>query len=237
MPNAVTKTLTILKEQPVGCFFAALLSISLISAVFAGMIFIVAAIIAVPVIKDTISEQTGFHASVESLFLNVYTGECQMNYLSLQNPPVYNMSDIIKDDDIETVTFAVAKSVKLRLSPTQLFLKGRLVVKSIEIDLDTINCVRINNSSYNLPEFIEKISEISEIDRSGGHAALERFSIKIKRGTYCDTSMPSDIMKWDTELNFKFEKSNIGNTSELTAALYDSLNSANAPFIARGLTK
>ena len=180
MPNAVTKTLTILKEQPVGCFFAALLSISLISAVFAGMIFIVAAIIAVPVIKDTISEQTGFHASVESLFLNVYTGECQMNYLSLQNPPAYNMSDIIKDDDIETVTFAVAKSVKLRLSPTQLFLKGRLVVKSIEIDLDTINCVRINNSSYNLPEFIEKISEISEIDRSGGHAALERFSIKIK---------------------------------------------------------
>ena len=119
MPNAVTKTLTILKEQPVGCFFAALLSISLISAVFAGMIFIVAAIIAVPVIKDTISEQTGFHASVESLFLNVYTGECQMNYLSLQNPPAYNMSDIIKEegslDVFKTMRMPVVSALGVKL--------------------------------------------------------------------------------------------------------------------------
>lgn len=49
-------------------FFAALLSFLLISTVLAGMLFIAAAIISVPVIKDTISAQTGFHASVESVF-------------------------------------------------------------------------------------------------------------------------------------------------------------------------
>ena len=68
MPNAISKTFTLLKEQPIGCFFAALLSFLLISTVLAGMLFIAAAIISVPVIKDTISAQTGFHASVESAF-------------------------------------------------------------------------------------------------------------------------------------------------------------------------
>ena len=159
MPNAISKTFTILKEQPIGCFFAALLSFLLISTVLAGMLFIAAAIISVPVIKDTISAQTGFHASVESVFLNIYTGECNLNYLSLQNPQAYNTSEYATESNMEIPTFAIAKSVKLRLSPSDLILRGRLVVKSADIDIDVINCVRINSASYNLPEFIEKISE------------------------------------------------------------------------------
>lgn len=237
MPNAISKTFTILKEQPIGCFFAVLLSFLLISTVLAGMLFIAAAIISVPVIKDTISAQTGFHASVESVFLNIYTGECNLNYLSLQNPQAYNMSEYATESNMEIPTFAIAKSVKLRLSPSDLILRGRLVVKSADIDIDVINCVRINSASYNLPEFIEKISEISEIDKRDGNAYLEKFSIKIKRATYCDMTISSDIMKWDTALNFKFEKSGIKDAQDLISSLTNSLNKANAPFIARGLTK
>lgn len=238
MLSVLSKTYAILRDQPIGCFFAALLSFLLISAVFGGMLFIATAIITVPIMKDTISAQTGFHTSVESIFLNVYTGECKMNYLTLQNPAAYTLSDYESQaSNLEIPTFAIIKSAKLRLSPAKLILEGRLAVKSAELDIDVINCVRVNNASYNLSEFIGKISKILEVDKSDGTPSLKKFAIKIDRGTYCDMTATSDIMKWDTKLNFKFERNDISDIQNLMKTLADSLNSANAPFIARGLTK
>lgn len=108
-------------------------------------------------------------------FLNIYTGECNLNYLSLQNPQAYNMSEYATESNMEIPTFAIAKSVKLRLSPSDLILRGRLVVKSADIDIDVINCVRINSASYNLPEFIEKYQKSRKSTKGTGTHIWKNF--------------------------------------------------------------
>jgi len=236
MANFITKGFSILKEQPIGCFFAAFLSLALISSVVAGIVFIAAAIIAVPVIKDTISAQTGYHATVESVFLNVYTGTCELNFLTLQNPSTYNVSDIVKNSDMETATFMEAKKVKLVLSPYELIVNGKFLIKSAEIDIDVINCVRINSASYNLPEFLSRLAKITEIQKLADKPALENISIKIKRATYHDITTISDIMKWNTILTFDFNKTDVSDLHQLQEDFIEALNNANAPFISRGIT-
>lgn len=230
--KSISKAFALLKLQPLGCLFALLLASVMLAFAIGGMIFTFYAISSVSMVKDAISSTTGFHPIASNIYVNVYTGNCRIDDLILENPSVYDYSA----DQSKTRKFIEAEKVFITLSPTDL-LKGKFTISSLKIVINRINCTRLNNSTYNLPEFLTKMSEITLADSSFGNEGLDNLEIEIKGVAYSDSTIASDTLNWTRDVKFSFKRTDIKDVRAALRELAEELSKADLAFVAEGLTQ
>jgi len=232
--NSIQKILIVSKKQPLGCLFAMLLSIGLIGGSILGLIFVVYSIWSVSLVKDAITARTGFSVSSNNIYVNVFTGRCEINNLIITNPEVYDMRELSQRNAEHSIKFLEARNVEMTLNPSAL-IRGEFEVSSFSADITSLNCVRLNNSTYNLPEFLQNMLQSVSAVRDGGKPTLENFSLKIAKASYTDYSTSKDTIAWQMKMDFRFEQSNVADFKKLVSQLRESFEKANAPFISNGL--
>lgn len=220
------------RREPFGCLFSTLISATLISALLAGIVYVVYMLIAVSYVKNIITSSTGFAVSAQNIYVNVFTGSCEIDGLHITNPSVYE-SNVPKKNAENINRFLHIQKLKLEISQWQL-LKGKLVISSVDANITYLNCVRISNSIYNLPEFIMGLKKVVDFSNEENKFYLKNFNLFISKANYIDLSPKSDSMTWNTN-DFSFKKSDVTNPETLLKELNSAFNSTNAPFIASGL--
>lgn len=211
-----------MKTRPLGCGISLLCSLALVLAALGGVLFISFAMFAAPKFKNLVYAETGFHPTMEDVSVNVFTGDCVFYNLKLENPHgVYDFGN-----------FLTSKEVRFRVSPLKL-LMGDIEFTEIYLDIEDINCTRINNSTYNLAEFLEKFSKICKVKKSSNNPVFKHFTLKIKNAHYIDRSA-TDKMNWKVNVNMNFSASDIGDVDAFIKELMEKLSESNAQFLARG---
>ena len=230
--KAFLRFLKLGRKEPFGCLVSTLISATLIGALIAGIVYVVYMMTAVSLIKGVITSSTGFTISAQNIYVNVFTGYCEIDGLNITNPSVYESNS--SRNNVEGIDkFVHLKSLKMIISPMQL-LKGKLDVSSVDANITYLNCVRISNSVYNLPEFLSGIKKVVSFSNKDGDFYLENFKIFIARANYIDLSAKSDSISWNAK-DFSFKKSDISDSTQLLNDLRTAYETANAPFISSGL--
>lgn len=210
-------------------FIGAILSVAFTAALtgFAvlGMVFVFYASYAVPLFKDMVFESTGCKVRAESMFLNVFTGRCEIMNLTLDNPEAF-VAQSKMEDPRELVKFLYAKRLVLKISPFK-FACGKFEISEFDAEIETLNCVRFNSASYNLPNFISEISLISSA--KGGK--LDKFRLKIDRISYHDISDGKDLINWGATADFSYHAEDITDISGMMRDVERTLSNKNFSFI------
>ena len=230
--RAFLRFLKLGRKEPFSCLVSTLISATLVSALMAGIIYVVYMMTAVSLVKDIITSSTGFTVSAQNIYVNVFTGYCEIDGLNITNPSVYESNTSQKN--IEGIDkFVHVQKLKMELSPIAL-LKGRFDVSSVYVNITYLNCVRISNSIYNLPEFLAGLKKVVSFKDANGAPYLKDFSIFIRTANYTDLSVKTDSISWNTK-DFAFRKSEVSNFSNLLSDIKSDFEKANAPFILSGL--
>lgn len=230
--KAILGFLRLGRKEPFGCLVSTLISATLIGALMACIVYVVYLLIAVSLVKSIITSATGFSVSAQNIYVNVFTGYCEINGLNISNPTIYESNNTKKN--IENINkFLYVQNLKLEISPLKL-LNGQFVVSSVDARITFLNCVRLSNSVYNLPEFMAGLKKVVSFETDDKNIHLNKFNLFIDKASYVDLSAKSDSISWNTQ-DFSFKKSDVTNLSNLLDDIKTTFNSANAPFVTSGL--
>ncbi len=220
-------------KEPFGCLVSLTFSAILISSVLAGAIYIAYMMFSVSLIKGIITSSTGFSVSAQNIYVNVFTGNCEIDGLTLLNPSVYELDRRMatRPDNIDK--FIHAKKIKLEISPLEL-ITGKFVISSLNADITFLNCVRINDSTNNLVEFIAGMKKSISIKNEDGRPFLKEISIKISRAAYSDYATGFNNISWGAS-DLSFKKTNIENIGKLLIDMKEIFEASNARFISNAL--
>lgn len=221
--NSLYKAYHLMKTRPIGCGASLLFSLLLVLGSLCGVLFISFAMFAAPKFKSLVYSETGFHPSMEDASVNLFTGECVFHKFSLENPHgVYDSESFLKTNKFS-----------IKLSPLKLLI-GDIEFTEIYIDALDVSCIRLNNSTYNLSEFLEKFSKVCKIKKTSNGYALKNFTLKIKDAHYIDNSA-ADKMNWKLKVDLNFSAQNVDDVDSFIKTLMENLDESNAKFISRGV--
>lgn len=229
--KSISKLARLVVTQPAGCVFSLLLAIILLTAAFGGMLFTFFAVASPAIIKDAIYENTGFRLSASNVYVNIFTGECLVEKLSLENPITRTQID----DSTKLRQFVSAPKVLLKISPAAL-LKGKLDLISAELEIDILNCTRTDNSTFNILEFMRHCKDFFD-EGYGSAKDLKEIKISIKTVTYTDASVKNDVFTWSKNVDFYFCKSDITDPRTAMRELSDDFYKQKLTFISESLNK
>lgn len=229
------KALKFAREKPVGCSFAFALSLAMMCAVATAAFWLFFAFVGVRALRDSVASSTGFYPIYENAFFNPFTGDFSIGRLTLYNPPAYNRA--LSGGSREARAFAKAGKVEMRVSPLSLF-RGKLEISSFSAEIESLNCLRINQSDYNFGEFAEGISEIIEVcpDDSGAKV-LSEFSLKISKAEYEDISSGKNTLTMRNSRPFSFYDSQVSDFGRFFPKMGEAFPDCGAPFITEALKK
>lgn len=230
--SSLLKALKFAREKPAGCSFAFALSLAMMCAVAAGALWLFFAFAGVRAFRDSVASATGFYPIYENAYLNVFTGEFSIDRLTLFNPPAYKRAS---GGDGRDRAFIKAENVKMRVCPLSLF-RGKLAISSFSAEVESLNCLRINQSDYNFGEFIGGISEILEIcPDSSGAKVLSGFSLKISKAEYEDLSSGKNSLAMRISKPFSFSDFQVEDFGRFFSKMEEAFSDRQAPFISKAL--
>lgn len=231
--SAVLSSLKLARQQPFGCLVSVIFSAILVGAAALAIACSLYAMMAVGLIKGALQNSTGFYADSDSIFVNMLTGNCSIRNLRIDNPYIYGAREYYERSGDVAKPFLIASRVGMKISPMQLLL-GKFAIYSLDMEISQLNCVRLNNSAYNLSEFLDGISKQSAFAQRDGRAYISSFSISIDKVSYRDLSSPSDIIKYDGNAQFKFSRSDVSEMPKLLSELEANLAENKMGFVAKG---
>ncbi len=231
--KSIYNFLKLANREPLGCLISTVLSVALISAMLAGAIYVTYLMFSVSLIKGVITSSTGFATSAQNIYINIFTGNCEIDGMSLANPSVYEIDSRLAKRPENIDKFLHAKKINIELNPFEL-LRGNLVISSIYADITFLNCVRINDSTYNLIEFLNGMKKSVTVKKEDGKPFLKNITMKISRAAYSDYVTGLNNISWSAS-DISFQKSNVVNMSKLIADMKECFESSNARFISTAL--
>lgn len=164
------------KREPLGCCFAAAFSLALVGAFATAFAFVFYAVFAPALMRNAVKSATGFDATAQRVYANLFTGYCEIENLSIDNGEIYNLGDAGRQKFLHG-----EENRMMELSPLAL-LRGKLRVSEFRADVPHINCIRLNNYTCNVDEFVGGMREITEA------AAGLSFSLRLETAVYTDCS-------------------------------------------------
>lgn len=193
------------KREPLGCCFAAAFSPALM--------------------RNAVKSATGFDATAQRVYANLFTGYCEIENLSIDNGEIYNLGDALPDKN-----FITAKKIEMELSPLAL-LRGKLRVSEFRADVPHINCIRLNNYTCNVDEFVGGMRKITEA------AAGLSFSLRRETAVYTDCSASAKPISKKQNIDMSFERNGVSDTAKMLGELAAVFDAADAMFISNALLK
>ena len=152
-------------------------------------------------------------------------GYCEIENLSIDNGEIYNLGDALPDKN-----FITAKKIEMELSPLAL-LRGKLRVSEFRADVPHINCIRLNNYTCNVDEFVGGMRKITEA------AAGLSFSLRLETAVYTDCSASAKPISKKQNIDMSFERNGVSDTAKMLGELAAAFDSADAMFISNALLK
>lgn len=231
----ISNSIKLARRQPFGCLFSTLLALLFISGAAAAIAFSVYSLAAVGLLKNTLQNQTGFYVGSDSIFVNLYTGKCTIGRLRIDNPTIYTSREYFEKSGDPAKSFLLAKSVSFKLSPLKL-LAGELEISELEMDIMQLNCVRLNNSTYNLAEFLNNVKKIISFQKFDGEPTLKLINLKIDNVSYRDLSSLVDVIKSDSNANINFSRQNVTDFPKLLDSLKKLFDEKKLSYLTRGFS-
>lgn len=228
------RILKLAAKEPFGCLCSLALSAAVIGAFAAAFSYVIFSIWAVSLVKNNIEDATGFRVSAQNIAVNLFTGKCEIDDMHIVNPSVYDMREIAKKNTDTSPLFLLARKVEMQLSPLDL-IKGDFTVSSLSAEISELNCIRLNNSTSNLPEFLANMLKCIKVRDEFGKPVLGHFSLKIKNAKYTDFSATKDTILWKMRMNFEYKRDNLSDFTKSLREIKEVFEKANAPFISNSL--
>lgn len=235
--HTIKKAFRFIKEQPFGCVISSLFSLILIATAMAAICYVTYSLVAVSILKNTISDASGFRIQSDSVFLNLYTGKCEMKNVEIENPSVYDINNISGVRGISNEPLIYANKIEMIISPFSLIFEGKIKISSVTLDIKKISCMRINHNTYNLPEFIGGILKVVEPVEENETLFIKNFTLKIDEIGYKDLCNKRDIMHWDLKTSINLKLDNISDFDDFTNTIESEFKKVNAGFISKRTLK
>lgn len=183
-------------------------------------------------VRDCVEASTGFRPVFERAHMNVFTRKLTMEGVVLHNPRTY--SDILAE---KSQPFAKIRRFEADLCPWEL-LGGKLVFDEIALDIQSLDCVRLNASDCNIADFFAELAKVSEIEEGKtGERVLDAFSLKIAEAQKRDFSRGAKVPSERMTLPLDFAATDIDNISKMFDKLRDALDKCGGDFVCEPLKK
>ena len=119
----------------------------------------------------------------------------------------------------------------MQISPFKIF-KNKFEFSSFSADIEKINCFRINQSDYNLEEFLSGIAKLVSVKTdNNGEKFLKYFALKIQHIEYVDVSSQQNLLRMKASKPLFFVEEDISDLKKFDAGIENAFSDCRASFI------
>lgn len=208
------------KRNPIAFVISSILTLATMLSIIASLAIIMVAILAPRILQEDFSERTGFFLSTEKLFVNIISGEVEINNLRISPPKEYNESD-----------FLTAKRVKFKIDPIKFF-NGKILITEFEMDAEHLNCVKISAAKYSIRDFIYAFPGFAEFADGDKFKSI---SISIEKIDYLDKSDAKIPLRWTSKKEFNITLNDIKSPTLTRKIVGEALEKSGANFVLQGV--
>lgn len=208
------------KRNPIAFVISSILTLATMLSIIASLAIIMVAILAPRILQEDFSEKTGFFLSTEKLFVNIISGEVEINNLWISPPKEYNESD-----------FLTAKRVKFKIDPIKFF-NGKILITEFEMDAEHLNCVKISAAKYSIRDFIYAFPGFAEFADGDKFKSI---SMSIEKIDYLDKSDAKIPLRWTSKKEFNITLNDIKSPTLTRKIVGDALEKSGANFVLQGV--
>lgn len=208
------------KRNPIAFVISSILTLATMLSIIASLAIIMVAILAPRILQEDFSEKTGFFLSTEKLFVNIISGEVEINNLRISPPKEYNESD-----------FLTAKRVKFKIDPIKFF-NGKILITEFEMEAEHLNCVKISAAKYSIRDFIYAFPSFAEF---AGGDEFKSISMSIEKIDYLDKSDAKIPLRCTSKKEFNITLNDIKSPTLTRKIVGDALEKSGANFVLQGV--
>lgn len=208
------------KRNPIAFVISSILTLATMLSIIASLAIIMVAILAPRILQEDFSEKTGFFLSTEKLFVNIISGEVEINNLRISPPKEYNESD-----------FLTAKRVKFKIDPIKFF-NGKILITEFEMDAEHLNCVKISAAKYSIRDFIYAFPGFAEFADGDKFKSI---SMSIEKIDYLDKSDAKIPLRWTSKKEFNITLNDIKSPTLTRKIVGEALEKSGANFVLQGV--
>ena len=208
------------KRNPIAFVISSILTLATMLSIIASLAIIMVAILAPRILQEDFSEKTGFFLSTEKLFVNIISGEVEINNLRISPPKEYNESD-----------FLTAKRVKFKIDPIKFF-NGKILITEFEMDAEHLNCVKISAAKYSIRDFIYAFPGFAEF---ADDDKFKSISMMIEKIDYIDKSDAKIPLRWTSKKEFNITLNDIKSPTLTRKIVGEALEESGANFVLQGV--
>lgn len=230
-----------IKRDPLGFALAAAVAAAAVFAAAIGIVWMAYVMYAIGLAKSIIGEASGEAPAIEKFHANIFTGDCVFEKLKVINSQDFDPRKYLRDGHqnslIQNDEMFTADYLRLKISPFSLII-GEPEISEAEIELSSINAIRVTPRMFNLPVFMRKISERVSAKKDG----LKLFKIKLKpkegalySAIYLDFSSSKDIINFGQSDSFEFERSGKTINETLSELSKEIKKKTSMPFLSKAI--
>lgn len=208
------------KRNPIAFVISSILTLATMLSIIASLAIIMVAILAPRILQEDFSEKTGFFLSTEKLFVNIISGEVEINNLRISPPKEYNESD-----------FLTAKRVKFKIDPIKFF-NGKILITEFEMNAEHLNCVKISAAKYSIRDFIYAFPGFAEFEDGDKFKSI---SMMIEKIDYIDKSDAKIPLRWTSKKEFNITLNDIKSPTLTRKIVGEALEKSGANFVLQGV--
>ncbi|MDX8415487.1 hypothetical protein [Intestinicryptomonas porci] len=208
------------KRNPIAFVISSILTLATMLSIIASLAIIMVAILAPRILQEDFSEKTGFFLSTEKLFVNIISGEVEINNLRISPPKEYNESN-----------FLTAKRVKFKIDPIKFF-NGKILITEFEMDAEHLNCVKISAAKYSIRDFIYAFPGFAEF---ADDDKFKSISMMIEKIDYIDKSDAKIPLRWTSKKEFNITLNDIKSPTLTRKIVGEALEESGANFVLQGV--
>ncbi len=208
------------KRNPIAFVISSILTLATMLSIIASLAIIMVAILAPRILQEDFSEKTGFFLSTEKLFVNIISGEVEINNLRISPPKEYNESD-----------FLTAKRVKFKIDPIKFF-NGKILITEFEMDAEHLNCVKISAAKYSIRDFIYAFPGFAKFADGDKFKSI---SMSIEKIDYLDKSDAKIPLRWTSKKEFNITLNDIKSPTLTRKIVGEALEKSGANFVLQGV--
>lgn len=208
------------KRNPIAFVISSILTLATMLSIIASLAIIMVAILAPRILQEDFSGKTGFFLSTEKFFVNIISGEVEINNLRISPPKEYNESD-----------FLTAKRVKFKIDPMKFF-NGKILITEFEMDAEHLNCVKISAAKYSIRDFIYAFPGFAEFADGDKFKSI---SMSIEKIDYLDKSDAKIPLRWTSKKEFNITLNDIKSPTLTRKIVGEALEKSGANFVLQGV--
>ncbi len=216
----MSDALKIIRRSPLGCAVSTLVSIALVAATACAFVAAVFAIYSPGAIRNKFEEKTGFFFNSDKIFVNIARGTVSIRNMDITNPKAYPENGFLK-----------IKRAVLKIDPLEM-LRLNVVIRGMDLEIDSLQCYRISATRYNVREFLENFSGAASL------AAPEDFSgmrISINSAEYMDLSEKTLKLSWKSNGKTVIETGGASSPEGILKAARSALEKSDSGFVLQGV--